>query len=176
MGLKFKIMELGQLGHFLKFCIPYYAQMMVDVGEYPDYDRAYNQSYRETMSYFAKGVIPDSELMYHVITEKDSTDVGYLWISLVGRNNKPCAFVCWISIHDQYCRQGYAKQTMLAMEEFLGPKGYCQYELYVFSNNIGAIQLYQHLGYRIVKKKALGQAQHITRFVMQKEIDQIGTQ
>ena len=42
--------------------------------------------------------------------------------------------------------------------------------LYVFVNNVGAIQLYQRLGYEIVDKKAQGQAKHLTRFVMQKQV------
>ena len=83
MALILEAMSSDNLVTFLRDCIPYYAGMMLDVGEYPDYDSAYSQAYHEIMSYFSNGQVPESELLYKMVESETGEKVGSLWLSMI---------------------------------------------------------------------------------------------
>ena len=172
MSLTLSAMSSDDLVVFLKKTIPYYAQMMLDVGEYNTYEAAHHQSYTEIMSYFSAGQVPASELLYNMVETDTDETVGSLWLSMIKRQQEPLIFISYITVEENYRRQGYARKVLSQFEQLLRPHGYNDFELYVFVNNIGAIKLYERTGYRIVNKKPLGQAKHITRFVMKKKVSE----
>ena len=153
MALKLKAMTSDDLVAFLRDCIPYYAGMMLDVGEYPDYDAAYSQAYHEIMAYFSNGQVPSTELLYNMVEPDSGETVGSLWLSMITREEQPLIFISYITVNEGYRRRGYAASALAVAEKMLLPHGFEKYELYVFVNNVGAVQLYQRLGYEIVDKK-----------------------
>ncbi|HAF60721.1 MAG TPA: hypothetical protein DCK95_00150 [Anaerolineaceae bacterium] len=87
---------------------------------------------------------------FHVVDE-DGLVVGYFWLAFKEEKEKKDAFIFDIVIHEDQRGKGYGKAAMLKGEEIAKENGADKLWLHVIAQNHVALQLYQKLGYQIIK-------------------------
>jgi ribosomal protein S18 acetylase RimI-like enzyme len=64
-------------------------------------------------------------------------------------------YVCGVAVFPEYRNRGIGTQLMALAETDAIAKGFAKLSLIVFEQNQGAKRLYEHLGYREVKREAI---------------------
>jgi ribosomal protein S18 acetylase RimI-like enzyme len=64
-------------------------------------------------------------------------------------------YVCGVAVFPEYRNRGIGTQLMALAETHAITKGFAKLSLIVFEQNQGAKRLYEHLGYREVKREAI---------------------
>lgn len=84
---------------------------------------------------------------YLLIAEDDvdATRVGSLWLRFSPGDTD--AFVADVVVDESLRGRGYGRATMVAAERFAGDLGATGLALHVFAENVGAVRLYEDLGY-----------------------------
>jgi ribosomal protein S18 acetylase RimI-like enzyme len=83
----------------------------------------------------------------NILDNKTGRRVGEVWYSVQEKGGKVQFSIGWIRIEPQNRRQGYASQTIRLLENKARGLGADRTWLNVWMDNLGAIALYQKLGY-----------------------------
>jgi mycothiol synthase len=103
---------------------------------------------RELAEMMPKGVHTQGQLLRKAVD--DSTEVGFLWISLPGTAYPAMAWLSSIEVADGHRSRGYGSAMIAAAEADLVERGVRRIGLHVFGANTGARRLYHRLGYRVL--------------------------
>jgi ribosomal protein S18 acetylase RimI-like enzyme len=87
-------------------------------------------------------------LFWSVHASQGPATVGYLWLLLRALAGGTEAYVMDLEVVPETRRQGLGRATMLAAEQAARDLGATAMRLNVFAHNVGAVHLYQGLGYR----------------------------
>ncbi|EJL97630.1 acetyltransferase [Pseudomonas sp. GM102] len=131
---------------FAERAIAEYGQGMVASGEW-DQEEASQKSRNVFEQLLPQGRLSENNQLW-VIKDKDRR-VGELWIAQRHAGARPIAFILDIYIEPGERRQGYARQSMLAVESWARQAGCEEVRLHVFGRNDAARRLYEQLGYDV---------------------------
>jgi ribosomal protein S18 acetylase RimI-like enzyme len=127
---------------YLKKLIPEYAAEHVEAGNWTA-DEAEAKAQAQVNQILPEGVNTPGNYLYFLRVEEDT--VGVLWLAVMGQRT----FIYDIEIHENFRRQGYATQALLAAEEKAREFGTTAIALHVFGKNTGARALYDKVGYQV---------------------------
>lgn len=82
----------------------------------------------------------------------DGADVGMIWFGERPNELPGLVWLCKIQIDDAHRRKGYARKALTMMEEMAKTSGYSAIGLNVFDSNSDARNLYESMGYVLMKK------------------------
>lgn len=126
-----------------------FAQDLVTSGRYSPED-AIVESRRQLRRELPDGLSTEGQ---HLFTASvNGVEVGVLWIGLRTRDGRPHLFVLDIEVAADQRRNGYGRELMHAVEREARRLGAESIGLHVFGFNVGAIRLYEQLGYRRVEE------------------------
>lgn len=129
-----------------------FAQDLVDAGRYT-MEEAVEESHRQFLDELPHGLgTPGQELFTASV---DGVEVGILWIGMRRRDGRRHAFVLDIEVAADQRRKGYGRELMHAAEREAARLGAGSIGLHVFGFNVGAVSLYEQLGYRRVEEHHL---------------------
>ena len=94
-----------------------------------------------------KGVATPDHFLYTIRTNPGGERVGILWVAAKRDTQPPSAFIYDIEIDPAHQRRGFASDALRAAEQVAREQGLQKIALHVFGYNVGAIALYEKLGY-----------------------------
>jgi len=153
-----------------KFCenfVPFYARMMLENEIFYNYDKAYENSKEQMDKFFLDEKLQDKQRLYNIYT--DDTKIGFIWFSEKALHDHKIAWLCWITIDEEYRNKGYAKEAILKIENELKQLGIKKVGLNVYKKNEQAFKLYKKLGYEI-KQMRKNHLDEIVNYIMEKNI------
>jgi ribosomal protein S18 acetylase RimI-like enzyme len=131
---------------FIEWAIQDYAQAQVEAGTWHSEDALCLS--RETFeSLLPEGSGTPNHHLCAVVDEALDRPVGYLWYGERDREGSKCAVLYEFMILEEYRRQGYGTQALLALEEQVRRIGMRAIVLHVFGHNAPARALYKKVGY-----------------------------
>ncbi|MFJ4224094.1 GNAT family N-acetyltransferase [Microbacterium sp. NPDC089695] len=129
-----------------------FAEDLVASGRYSAQAAAV-ESHRQMALELPDGVDSAGQLLF--TAHADGEEVGILWLGERTRDGRPHAFVLDIEVAETQRRRGRGRAIMLAAEQEARRIGAASIGLHVFGFNVGAIALYESLGYRRVEQRFL---------------------
>lgn len=147
-----------ELMSFLDYMINDYAAEKVRAGNWPA-DKALELSKAEFDQLLPNGVQSPNQYLFSIFDEAKGQNVGAIWFAVRGEGSQKSAWIYNLLVHEQFRRQGYATQAMLALEDEVKKLGLDNIGLHVFGHNQSAYALYQNIGYEttnIIMAKKLG--------------------
>ena len=123
-----------------------YARSIADSGAMP-----LTEAERKAADDYAR-LLPDGLRTpgHHLWTVyDDAREVGLLWLQLEQKSDGLHAFVFDIEVIAELRRQGYGRATMEAAERVCRERGAVSIGLNVFGFNVGARNLYEHMGFEV---------------------------
>jgi RimJ/RimL family protein N-acetyltransferase len=131
---------------WLAHVIKGYAQDKIDAGSWSP-EEALDRSQKEFDELLPDGTATKDNYLYSVHDPQIDKNVGVVWICIVDRRWHKIAFIYDFEIDEQYRRQGYGTQALLALDDKVRELGLDTIDLHVFGHNPGARALYEKVGY-----------------------------
>ena len=103
---------------------------------------------KEVERLLPQGLRTPGHYLLSIVTSPGEERVGELWLAAALSEGPRRGFIYDLLIYAPFRRKGYAREGMLALEEFAREKGMTSLGLHVFAHNSGARALYELLGYR----------------------------
>ena len=131
---------------FVEWAIQDYARAQVEAGTWvaEDAERLSRETFESLLS---AGLDTPKQHMCAVVDEALDRPVGYLWYAERHRGHDKHAALYEFMILEEYRRQGYGTQALLALEEHAKRAGLSTIVLHVFGHNAPARALYEKAGY-----------------------------
>ena len=123
-----------------------YAGENVESGRW-SVDEAYESAKKTYQKLLPDGLATPNHYLYTLTDKTTQVSVGMLWFALEEKMGQHIAFIYDIAIYSDFRRQGYASQTLTALEDHIQIHGVQQISLHVFGHNQGARALYKKFGY-----------------------------
>lgn len=131
---------------WLEQVIKDYAQDKIDAGTWSP-DEALTLSQKEFDELLPDGTASKDQYLFSIHEDKLGQNVGVLWIAVLDLRWHKIAFVYDFEIHEQYRRQGYGTQALLALDDKVREMDLDTIDLHVFGHNTAARALYEKVGY-----------------------------
>lgn len=138
-----------QFSTFLQTLTHGYAQDHVKAGNWSA-DEAQARAEEQLQELITDGLATPNHYFFAIQETSIQTQVGVLWIATRERGGRPSVFIYDIEIFQDHQRQGYAAQTMRALESKAKMLGATEVTLHVFGSNEAAKSLYYKMGYAAV--------------------------
>lgn len=130
-----------ETARWLPVAMSAYERARIEAGDTPESAAAARRASQE--QFFPDGRLIEGHFLFTVLV--DEADAGWLWI---GPSSDPATWWIWdIQVHDTFRRLGIGRETMLLAEDVARSQGATVIRLNVFAYNVGAIRLYDSLGY-----------------------------
>ncbi|OLF55520.1 GNAT family N-acetyltransferase [Pseudomonas chlororaphis] len=139
-------MEPDDFSLFAARALAEYAEGMVAAGEWVA-SQAAAKAGEVWAQLLPQGRLSENNQFWRVAS--DGERVGELWLAERRVGDRRVAFILDIYIEPARRRQGYARQTLLAIEDKAREAGCEEMRLHVFGHNRAARSLYERLGYGI---------------------------
>lgn len=147
-NIQLRRMNGAEYERFIKRLIRDYAADKVQAGTWTEAE-APRLSEESLHKFLPQGLdTPDAYL--YVITlheQKNEQGIGIIWFNITDTPVGAEAFILEFWIEDAYQGQGYAKQTLRALDEEARRRGVRKIGLHVFGHNTRAFELYKKMGY-----------------------------
>ena len=141
-------MTAEQFRAFLEADIPRYAAENVAAGYWPE-EGALQRAQESFDRFLPQGVDTPDHHLFVIRAVEAAMDVGMAWIGSQPGGVEGAGFVYNIYIEEPFRRKGYARQTMLQIEQEAKRLGWTILGLHVFGHNAPARELYASLGYEV---------------------------
>ena len=135
-----------ELVPYLEFLMVDYANEKVKAGNWPA-DQAMELSKAEFARLLPDGVHSSDQYLFSIFDEAKGQNVGAIWFAARGEGGKKSAWIYDVLVYEEFRRQGYATQAMLALEDEVKKLDLMTIGLHVFGHNPSAYALYQKIGY-----------------------------
>ena len=123
-----------------------YAQEHVRMGNWHS-SEALQKSKDEHQRLLPDGLATQNHFFFSIEDEQRGAKVGIIWFAVY--DDRSQAFVYDFLIYEEYRRQGYGTQTLLALEAKVKELGIDKIALHVFAHNHVARALYEKTGFEI---------------------------
>ncbi len=133
---------------YLEQDIERYAQEHVRMGDWHA-SEALQKSREEHQQLLPDGIATKNHYLCVIEDEALGAKVGVIWFAVYDKQLQPVAFVYDFLIDEEFRRQGYGKQTLLALEAKVKQLGVDRLALHVFADNHSARALYEKSGFEI---------------------------
>jgi len=123
---------------------------------------AHNLSHEEALEKAEKehhAILPEGTRTkdhYLYLLKSGGSKVGYIWYGPIERPYGVTAFIYYLKVDEGFRRKGLGKAALLEIEKEAANSNINQIELFVFSDNFPAIELYKSLGYRELRSNDRG--------------------
>lgn len=141
-------MTEDELQAYLPVTIANYANDHAKAGNLSA-DTALDYAQNEFANLLPHGVATPQQHLFTIEDAETGANVGMIWFTEKRTLNPPSAYICDFVIKPQFRRQGYGKQALVALEAKIKECGLSVIRLHVFGHNVGAIRLYETLGYNV---------------------------
>ncbi|MEK3789646.1 GNAT family N-acetyltransferase [Paenibacillus sp. FSL K6-1230] len=148
-NIQLRRMNGEEYERFIKRLIQDYAADKVQAGTWTE-EEAPRLAEESLHTYLPQGLdTPDAYLYVITLREQqgDEQGIGIIWFNITDTPVGPEAFILEFWIEDAYQGQGYAKQTLRALDEEARNRGIRKIGLHVFGHNTRAFELYKKRGY-----------------------------
>ena len=125
-----------------------YAQERVRAGDWHP-SEALQKSREEHQQLLPDGLATRNHYLFSIEDEALGSKVGVIWFAIYDKQLLPVAFVYDFSIDEEFRRQGYGRQALLALEAKVKELGIDKIALHVFAHNHVARVLYENAGFEI---------------------------
>ncbi|MGZ4134514.1 MAG: GNAT family N-acetyltransferase [Tumebacillaceae bacterium] len=144
-----------QFADFLVVTIPEYAESQVESGKWEP-EEAIGRATDEYNRLLPNGIHTENHYI-HTIEDSEAGPVGVLWYAILNDGKAKQAFIYDIRVSESFRGRGFGKQALAALEAEVVQKGVFSIGLHVFGHNVGALRLYESVGYvatniKMVKK------------------------
>ena len=148
MAVRLEPMSEEEFGHWRMAHTKDYAEEKVTSGAWSPEEapRLAEETYTQLLP---QGLQTPDQFLYTAIDDGTGRKVGHIWFTKMTHGGQTFAFIYDIIIFEEYRRQGYGEQTMLAIEDKVREQGLNSIALHVFGHNHAAAALYQKIGYEI---------------------------
>ena len=133
---------------YSKNSIEHYAQEHVKAGNWHPSD-AVLKAQKEFQELLPEGVSSKNQYIFTIEDDQADLKIGMIWFAVRDNGLHRSAFIYDFIIDEQYRKQGYGMQTLIALEIKARVLGIDTISLHVFGHNHAAIALYQKAGYEI---------------------------
>ena len=140
-------MTPAQFETYLNQVLPEYAEANVREGRWEP-ETALDRSRAQLDQLLPQRQATPDHSFWTVEAGAPSTTVGHLWLAVRQPPGGRTAFVYDLAIDPDHRRHGYAAATLRAAEAMAKAAGADRIDLHVFASNVGAVALYERLGYR----------------------------
>ena len=123
-----------------------YAQDKIDAGAWSP-EEALDRSKQEFDELLPNGTATKDNYLYSVHDPQLGNNVGVVWIGIMDKRWHKIVFIYDFMIDEQYRRQGYGTQALLALDDKVRELGWDTIDLHVFGHNAAARALYEKVGY-----------------------------
>ena len=124
---------------FVAWAVPDYAQ---------EQDKAVERAEYAFGTLSADGLSTPNQFFCVIEDETSKQKVGNIWYGICGEEEGRFVAIHELMIYEEYRRQGYGSQALLALEDKVNELGIKQVALHVLGHNGGARALYRESGYR----------------------------
>jgi GNAT superfamily N-acetyltransferase len=139
-------MDIADFSTFAERALAEYGEGMVAAGEWA-LEEASQKARNVFEQLLPQGRLTEKNQLW--VIKDEERRVGELWIAERHAGARRIAFILDIYIEPGERRQGYAKQSLLALESWARQAGCEEVRLHVFGRNDAARRLYEQLGYGI---------------------------
>jgi RimJ/RimL family protein N-acetyltransferase len=133
---------------FLAHEVKDYAEQHVRAGNWSA-DEALAKSEEEFKRLLPGGKDSKDNYLFSIFDAGSGVYVGNVWFAVINRGGQRQAFIYDFRILDDFHRQGYGAQAMLALEDEVRRLGIGTITLHVFGHNHAARALYEKVGYEV---------------------------
>jgi RimJ/RimL family protein N-acetyltransferase len=133
---------------FLAHEVKDYAEEHVKAGNWSA-DEALAKSEAEFKQLLPEGKDSKDNYLFSIFDLESGVYVGNVWFAVIERGGPRHAFIYDFRILDEFHRQGYGTQAMLAVESEVQKLGINTISLHVFGHNHAARGLYEKVGYEV---------------------------
>ena len=133
---------------YLTYSIQEYAQEKVKAGNWHT-SEAVQKAEAEFQQLLPAGLASKNQYLFSIITKELDQKIGMIWFAVNDIQPHSSAFIYDFLIFDEFRRQGYGTQALLAVEEKVKDLGIDTISLHVFGHNEAARALYHKIGYEI---------------------------
>jgi RimJ/RimL family protein N-acetyltransferase len=141
-------MSQPEFAAFVAHEVKDYAEEHVKAGNWSA-DEALAKSEAEFKQLLPEGKDSKDNYLYSIFDAGSGVNVGNVWFAVVERGSPRHAFIYDFRILDEFHRQGYGAQAMLAVESEVRKLGLNTISLHVFGHNHAARALYEKVGYEV---------------------------
>lgn len=141
-------MTEDQFQAYLQRGVAEYAQEHVKTGNWHP-SEALQKSAAQYQQLLPDGLASKNQHLFSIQDESSEAIVGLLWFAVREQGQRPTAFIYDFQIYEQFQRQGYGRQALLALEDKVRELDIDSIALHVFGHNHAAITLYKKAGYEI---------------------------
>lgn len=148
-NIQLRHMNAAEYERFIQRLIRDFAADKVQAGTWTE-EEAPQLAEDSLHKYLPQGLdTPDAYLYVITLREQqaDEQSIGIIWFNITDIPMGTEAFILEFWIEDAYQGQGYAKQTLLALDEEARRRGIRKIGLHVFGHNTRAFELYKKMGY-----------------------------
>ncbi|MNW26025.1 putative N-acetyltransferase YycN [compost metagenome] len=148
-NIQLRHMNAAEYERFIQRLIRDFAADKVQAGTWTE-EEAPQLAEDSLHKYLPQGLdTPDAYLYVITLREQqaDEQSIGIIWFNITDTPMGTEAFILEFWIEDAYQGQGYAKQTLLALDEEARRRGIRKIGLHVFGHNTRAFELYKKMGY-----------------------------
>ena len=145
--IKLVPMSNEEFDRWLTRSIQIYAQEKVRAGNWLT-DDALERAQTTFDELLPEGVATQNQYFISIEDEALSDIVGLMWIGVDDQYPKPSVYINDLTIFEQYQRQGYGTQALIAMEAKALEMGIFRITLQVFGQNQAARGLYEKAGFK----------------------------
>lgn len=148
-NIQLRRMNGAEYERFIKRLIRDYAADKVQAGTWTEAEAP--RLAEESLHKFLPQGLDTPDAYLYVITlheqQKNEQGIGIIWFNITDTPVGAEAFILEFWIEDAYQGQGYAKQTLRALDEEARRRGVRKIGLHVFGHNTRAFELYKKMGY-----------------------------
>lgn len=148
-NIRLRRMNAAEYERFIERLIRDFAADKVQAGTWTE-EEAPQLAEDSLHKYLPQGLdTPDACLYVITLREQqaDEQGIGIIWFNITDMPMGTEAFILEFWIEDAYQGQGYAKQTLQALDEEARKRGIRKIGLHVFGHNTRAFELYKKIGY-----------------------------
>lgn len=148
-NIRLRRMNAAEYERFIERLIRDFAADKVQAGTWTE-EEAPQLAEDSLHKYLPQGLdTPDAYLYVITLREQqaDEQGIGIIWFNITDMPMGTEAFILEFWIEDAYQGQGYAKQTLQALDEEARKRGIRKIGLHVFGHNTRAFELYKKMGY-----------------------------
>ena len=153
---------------FYESFIAQYANSMYTSHIFQNQEETRAAAKNEMIRLFPDGLETKGQYLFKM--KRDEEEIGVLWYAEKRSSDATTAWLCDIYVNPSFRRMGYAKAAIVKMETHLKSLGKTRVGMSVFATTPFAKDLYESLGYVVVKTVFSPDSKEILRYDLSKSL------
>ncbi|NMC46825.1 MAG: GNAT family N-acetyltransferase [Chloroflexi bacterium] len=144
-------MTIAQYDQYIQHSLDTFRSELLKTENYTQ-EEAIESTGKQILDILPAGIATQGHYFFNIKDDKKDLKVGNMWVAYNKSDGGEWnVFIYDIEIDEEYRGQGYGRQAMQALEIDAKEKETSKIFLHVFAHNQIAFNLYQKVGFRVVK-------------------------